>query len=65
MSGAEYLSKLPPQQEAIRARSLHPTSSLVEFTKEEAEQSIPQRFEKIVCFYPDRLAVKVGARSLT
>jgi non-ribosomal peptide synthetase component F len=29
------------------------------------EQSIPQRFEKIVAQFPDRLAIKVGARALT
>ncbi len=32
---------------------------------DEAEQSIPNRFEKIVRNYPDRLAVKMGDRSLT
>ena len=32
---------------------------------EEIEQSIPERFEKIVRRYPDRLAVKMGDRALT
>src|SRR5712692_4793925 len=32
---------------------------------EEIEQSVPDRFEKIVRQYPDRLAVKMGDRALT
>jgi amino acid adenylation domain-containing protein len=56
---------LPPEQEAIRAKCFHPTGTFVEFKKEEVEQSIPERFEKIVRKYPDRLAVKMGDRSLT
>jgi amino acid adenylation domain-containing protein len=36
-----------------------------QFTKEEIEQSIPVRFEKIVRLYPDRLAVKAGDCVLT
>jgi amino acid adenylation domain-containing protein len=37
----------------------------VAFEKREIEQSIPQRFEKIVHQYPDRLAVKTKKYSLT
>ena len=37
----------------------------MEFGEEEIEQSIPERFEKIVRHYPDRLAVKEGERALT
>jgi amino acid adenylation domain-containing protein len=36
-----------------------------QFTKEEIEQSIPVRFEKIVRLYPGCLAVKAGDRALT
>ena len=53
------------EQRAIRAKCVHPTGTFVEFTKEEAEQSIPQRFEKIVRLYPDRLAIKAKDRALT
>jgi len=56
---------LPPEQQAIRAKCFHPTGTFVEFTKEAVEQSIPERFEKIVCQYRNRLAVKAGYRSLT
>ena len=51
-------SNLPPEQEAIRAKCFHPSGTFVEFTKEEIEQSIPERFEKIAQMYPDRIAVK-------
>jgi amino acid adenylation domain-containing protein len=51
---------------AIREKSFHPTRAFVEFEKDEVEQSIPARFEKIVRLYPDRLAVTSGGdRSLT
>ena len=59
MSGfIRHSTNLPPEQEAIRAKCFHPTGKFVEFTKEEIEQSIPARFEKIVRTYPDRLALK-------
>src|SRR6516164_2342539 len=57
--------RLPHEQEAIRAKCFHPTGAFVEFKREEVEQSIPERFEKIVCQYRNRLAVKAGYRSLT
>jgi amino acid adenylation domain-containing protein len=57
--------KLPPEQEAIRAKCFHRSGTFVEFPREEIEQSIPERFEKIVRLHPDRLAVKMGERALT
>ncbi|HTN71611.1 MAG TPA: non-ribosomal peptide synthetase [Methylomirabilota bacterium] len=57
--------KLPPEQEAIRVKCFHPSGTFTEFAREEIEQSIPQRFEKIVAGYPDRLAITMGDRSLT
>jgi len=57
--------KLPPEQQAIRDKCFHPSGTFVEFPKEEIEQSIPERFEKIVRMYPNRLAVKMGERALT
>ena len=66
---SDLLSKpgtnLPPEQEAIRAKCFHPSGTFVEFKKEEIEQSIPERFEKVVGKYPDRLAVKLVDRSYT
>src|SRR5262245_52167083 len=53
---------LPPEQKAIRDKCFHPTGTFVEFTKEETEQSIPERFEKIVRQYPDRIAVTENNR---
>ena len=61
----DRVPKLPPEQETIRAKCFHPSGTFVEFPKEEIEQSIPERFEKIVRMYPDRLAVKDKDRSLT
>jgi amino acid adenylation domain-containing protein len=57
--------ELPPEQQAIRDKCFHPSGTFVEFPKEEIEQSIVGRFEKIVRQYPNRLAVKDGDRSLT
>jgi len=56
---------LPPEQQAIRAKCFHPTGTFIEFKKEEIEQSIPDRFERIVRLYPDRLAVKTKGQQLT
>jgi non-ribosomal peptide synthetase component F len=56
---------LPADQQAIRAKCLHPTGKFLEFPKEEVEQSITDRFEKIVGIYPDRMAVKGKDRLLT
>ena len=57
--------RLPPEQEAIREKCFHPTGTFVEFTNEETEQSIPQRFEKIARLYPERLALKTKNQQLT
>src|SRR5262245_2258421 len=56
---------LPPDQEAIRSKCFHPTGTFVEFKKEEVDQSIPDRFEKIVRMYPARIAVKTKERAIT
>jgi amino acid adenylation domain-containing protein len=61
----DRIAKFPPEQQAIRDRCFHPSGTFVEFPIEDVEQSIPQRFEKIVRMYPDRLAVKDKDRSLT
>src|SRR5262245_50219275 len=54
------IAEAPPGQQAIRAKCFHPTGTFEQFPKEEIEQSIPQRFEKIVQRYPNRIAVKMG-----
>jgi len=61
----DRVPKLPPEQEAIRAKCIHPSGTFIEFKKEEVEQSIPKRFEKIVSLYPDRIAVKASDNTLT
>jgi len=42
----------------FRANSFHPSGNVMEFSQEDFEKSIPERFEKIVRFYPDGIAVK-------
>ncbi|MGH7834654.1 MAG: AMP-binding protein [Candidatus Binatia bacterium] len=62
---SNFAPELPPEQQAIRARCVHPTGTFVEFKKAEIEQSIPDRFEQIVRKYPNRLAVKTADCALT
>ena len=57
--------RLPPDQQAIRTGCFHPTGAFVEFAQDETEQSISQRFEKIVRLHPERLALRAQGRSLT
>jgi amino acid adenylation domain-containing protein len=57
--------KLPPEQQAIRAKCFHPTGDFTELQPEEIEQSAPERFEKIVGRYPDRLALKTRTCELS
>jgi len=59
------VTNTPPEQQAIRAKCFHPTGTFIEFKKEEIEQSIPERFEKIVCKCPDRTAVKTLHHEIT
>ena len=59
------ITQLPPEQEAIRAKCFHPTGAFVEFKREEVEQSIPERFEKMVRLHPQRLALKSSDYGLT
>jgi acyl-coenzyme A synthetase/AMP-(fatty) acid ligase/acyl carrier protein len=56
----KHTGNLPPEQEAIRARCFHPTGAFLKFSEQEVEQSVPDRFEKIVQRNPDRIAVKAG-----
>jgi non-ribosomal peptide synthetase component F len=66
MSGQlEYLKTLPPEQQAIRAKYIRSTGPCSEFTKEEIEQCITDRFEQQVRRYPDRLAVKTQHHELS
>ena len=50
--------KLPPEQEAIRAKCFHRSGTFVQFPREEIEQSIPERFEKIVRLHRARIDVR-------
>ena len=56
---------LPPEQAAIRAKCFHSTGTFEEFDTKEIEQSISDRFEKIVAKYLDSIAVKTKQQTLT
>ena len=56
---------LPPEQQCIRDKCYHPTDTFIPFPRNAIEQSIPERFEKMVCRYPNRLAVKARHEALT
>ena len=60
-----YITTLPPEQEAIRAKCFHPTGHFEEFTKEEVEQSVPERFEQIVKRHADWIAIKEREQAVT
>ena len=57
--------ELPLEQQAIRAKCIHPSGRFVEFSKEDVELSMPARFEKIAARYGHRTAVKRGNQALT
>jgi non-ribosomal peptide synthetase component F len=65
MNNPTCIVELPAKQRAIRDKCFHPSGNFVEFLKEEVEQSIPERFEKIVRRYPHRLAIKAKDASFT
>ena len=58
-------SNLPPEQAAIQAKCFHPSGTFIEFKKHDVEQSVPARFETIVHYYPDRIAVKAENQVVT
>src|SRR5882762_10496592 len=62
---SRLLPKLPPEQQAIRDKCFHPTGTFVEFKQEEIEQSIPDRFERQVARYPQRVAVRTRSHTFT
>src|SRR5581483_8008095 len=59
------LMDLPLEQQAIQARSFHPSGRFGAFPLEDVALSIPARFEKIVAEYSHRPAVEVADQILT
>jgi amino acid adenylation domain-containing protein len=64
--------KTPPEvkilmtsDHAARSQCFHPNGRFIEFSREEIQHSIPERFETVVRKYPDRLATKTKNYSLT
>ncbi len=64
-SPSEITVNLPPEQRAIRAQCYHPSGTFAPFAKEEVDQAIPDRFDKIIRTYPARLAIKTKDLCLT
>jgi non-ribosomal peptide synthetase component F len=62
---ADVVAYLLPEQQAIRAKCFHPSGVFVEFSKNDVEQSIPERFEKMVSQYPNQIAIDVGTQVVT
>lgn len=57
--------ELPPEQAARQAGCFHQSETSVAFAKEDVENSIPARYEKIVRMFPNNTAIKTGARLVT
>ena len=53
-----------PEQAAVPDSAFRPTETFAEVPKDQIDQSIPARFEKIVRMYPNRLAL-IGDQALT
>jgi amino acid adenylation domain-containing protein len=58
-------TKLPPDQQQIRAKCYHPTGKFISFPNDAIEQSIGARFEQMAQSYPDRLAAKIASCAIT
>ena len=53
------------KQKALRARCMHRSQAFVEFTNQDALQSVVERFEQRVQLHPDRLALKTRRHAHT
>lgn len=58
-------ASLPPQQEAIRARCVHPTGPWSAFPADAVRRSLVHRFQHVVEERPDHLALVTRNRALT
>jgi len=61
----QYRKGKSNMEQSLLNNRVCPTNPFIKFEKEEIEQSIPERFEKQVVMYPDRLAVKDQNSQLT
>jgi amino acid adenylation domain-containing protein len=51
--------------ERVKAKCFHPSGCCLKFPQDEIEQSIPERFEKIVALYPNRIAIGTPEETLS
>jgi amino acid adenylation domain-containing protein len=61
---SKLVANVPPEQQKIRAKCFHSSGHFEEFKEQEVDQSIPQRFEKIVRMYPNHIALKTAKESV-
>ena len=59
------MPEIPSEQQALRARCVHPTGTFVPFPREDVEGSIPARFARQVRRWPDRVAVAAPRSRVT
>jgi amino acid adenylation domain-containing protein len=52
-------------RQGLAVKCFHPRGTFIEFAKDEVEQSVSSRFEKMVRLYPDRLAISFENDALT
>jgi amino acid adenylation domain-containing protein len=62
---SSHINDVPQAQSAVQAKCFHPAGGFVEFTQEEVDQSISNRFEKIALLHSNRTAIKSGNQSVT
>jgi amino acid adenylation domain-containing protein len=62
---SSHIIEVPQAQSAVQAKCFHPAGGFVEFTQEEVEQSISNRFEKMALLHSNRTAVESGNQSVT
>ena len=58
MSTNQIGGHFPPAQQAIRKRCVHPAGGWETFSEREIEQSIGERFEKMVARFPQNVALQ-------
>ena len=60
-----YSVRIPAWQRAAWEKCCHPAETWTEFSRDQVEQSIVQRFESMVERYPGRVAVQFDGRCVT
>ena len=54
-----------PLQQLIQRHHVHPNNPFIKFDKKDVELSVPERFQKQVHIYPERMAIKTKEHTFT